>query len=186
MKKSLDAASNKFKHNAAAAAKVFCDYGDFIRNVICAHIQDEDHVDDLIQAFFVSLVMTPMPEGIQNVKGYLYKAIINGIADANRRTRKYRSFMRMYAEVSERPAGRNSPDELLVQAEEARRVFELIGKRLPHKEAKAVTLRYREHHNVKEASEKMGVDSMTLRGYVCDGLSRIRRLLKNIEADVAE
>ncbi len=64
--------------------------------------------------------------------------------------------------------------------------MELIEKRLPHSEAKAVTLRYREHCSVREAAEKMGVDSMTLKGYVCEGLSRIRRLLRDIEARAAE
>jgi len=72
------------------------------------------------------------------------------------------------------------------QAEEARRVFELIEKRLPHSEARAVILRYREHYSVREAAEKMGVDSMTLKGYVCEGLHRNRRLLRNVGADVAK
>ena len=182
---SLDAASDRFRHRAAAAAKVFCDYGDFIRNVIYAQIQDEDRVDDLTQAFSISLITNPMPEGVQNVKAYLYKKIINDITDANRRTRRYRCFTRKYAEVYECPAGQAIPNEL-AQAEEVERVYELIENRLPHSEARAVTLRYQEHHSVREAAEKMGVDDMTLRGYVCEGLGRIRRLLKNIEADVTE
>ena len=164
---------------------MFRDYGDFIRNVIYAQIQDEDRVDDLTQAFFLSLITNPMPDGVQNVKSYLYKKIINAITDDNRRTRRYGCFARKYAEVYERLAGRAIPNEL-AQAEEVGRVYELIENRLPHSEARAVTLRYRERLSVKEAAEKMGVDSMTLRGYVCDGLGRIRRLLRNIEAHVPE
>ena len=182
----LDAACDKFKRRVVAAAKVFCDYGDFIREVIETNIQGEDQVDDLVQAFFVSLVVRPMPESIQNVEGYLYKAIINDIADANRMARRYRSLIRTHAELSRYPDAQKTPYELLVQAEQARTILELIEGRLPCSEGKAVTLRYREYHSVGEAAEKMGVESMTLKGYVCQGLGRIRRLLKNIEAEGAE
>ena len=182
----MNTVHDSFKRRVTAAAKVFDDYGGFIRTVIYSQIQDEEQVDDLAQAFFVSLVVRPIPEGIQNVKGYLYKAIMNDIADADRRTRRYSGFLRIYAELSGHPAGQKTSHELLVQAEEARRVFELIEKKLPHSEAKAVTLRYREHYSVREAAEKMDVDSMTLKGYVCEGLRRIRRLLRNVGADVVE
>lgn len=183
---SVNAVPNSLRCRATAAGKVFEDHADFIRTVIYSQIQDEDQAEELTQAFYVSFILRPLPVGIQNVKGYLYKAIMNDIADANRRTRRYGSFIFIYAELFGHPARQKTPHERLIQEEEAKRIFELIEKRLPHSEAKAITLRYREHQSVREAAEKMGVDSMTLKGYVCDGLSRIRRLLKNIEANAVE
>ncbi|MBL7185402.1 MAG: hypothetical protein ISS70_03685 [Phycisphaerae bacterium] len=58
--------------------------------------------------------------------------------------------------------------------------------RLPNGEARALALRYRKQYDAKEAAEEMGVNSKTLRAYVCEGLSRIRRLFRNIEAEMGE
>jgi len=182
----MNTASENFKHSVAAAAGIFDEYGDFIRDTIRMYVQDEDQAEDLVQAFFVSLVRSPVPEGIQKVKSYLFKAMINDIVDTERRRKKYGCVMRIYAELYIYPEEQKTPPELLVQLEQIRKAIELIQRRLPPREAKAVALRYREQHSVEEAAEKMGVDSMTLRGYVCQGLARIRRLLRNVGLDVTD
>ena len=183
---SVNSASDSFKRRATAAARVFCEYGDFIRETIRIYVQDEEQVDELAQAFFISLVGKPIPEPVQNIEGYLYRALINDIADADRLTRRYQGLLRTYAELSRYPEEQKTPYELLVREEESRIILDLVQGRLPHSEAKAVILRFREHRSVPEAAEKMGVESLTLKGYVCQGLSRIRRLLRNIEAEVAD
>ncbi|UCF16576.1 MAG: sigma-70 family RNA polymerase sigma factor [Phycisphaerales bacterium] len=184
--RSVTGPSKDFKHRVATVARLFYDHGDFIRNTIRTYVQSEDQVDDLVQALFISLVRSSVPEGIQNVERYLYKTIINDIADVERRERKYRYAMRIYAELSANPTEQKTPPELLIQVEQIRKVSQLIEHRLPPSEAKAVTLRYRKQNSVKEAAENMGVDGMTLRGYVYQGLCRIRRLLRNIGVELAD
>ena len=182
----MDRVSSNFKRRVAAAAKVFEDYGGFIENVIRSNAWSEDQVADLSQDFFISLILNPLPEDLENVEAYLYKTIVNSILDANRRTRKYRCFMRTYAGLSCDPVEQKTPHELLVRAEEAGRISKLMETRLPNGEARALALRYRKQYDAKEAAEEMGVNNKTFRAYVCEGLSRIRRLLRNVGADVAE
>jgi RNA polymerase sigma factor (sigma-70 family) len=169
-----------FRRCVTAAAGLFYEYGDFIRSTICIHVENEDQVDDLAQALFVSLVHSPVPEGTQNVKGYLYKVIINDIADADRRERNCSYAMRVYAELCRYPAAQKSPPYLMIQLEQIRKALELIESELPAREAKAVTLRYQKQYSVKEAADRMGVDHMTLRGYTYQGLCRIRERLRNL------
>ena len=173
--------SNCLEHRVAAAAKVFDDHGGFIRIVIRSHVQDEDLAEDLFQDFFISLISKPLPRGLRNVRGYLYRAITNDIVDATRRMMKYRAYMRKYTECSGRPDRQKTPRETLRDMEQAKMVLELIKNRLPCTEAEAVSLRYLESHEVKEIAKKMGVANATARAYVNDAIDRIRRLSKGIE-----
>jgi RNA polymerase sigma factor (sigma-70 family) len=168
--------SNDHRYNAAGAARVFLDHGDFIREVICSHIQDHDQADDLFQEFFLSLVSDPPPRDIQNIESYLYKAIMNDIIDAAHRKKKYGDLIHKYAERSNHPCSQTAPEEVILKMEETGKVLDLIEKRLPRAEAQAVCLQYRDNHNAEEIAEKMGVRAATVRGYVSEGLSRIRRL----------
>ena len=168
---------NKYRFDVAAAAKVFLDHKDFIRRAICFHIQDEDQADDLFQDFFLSFVSRPLPGGVRNIKSYLYKAIINDIIDSIHRKESYRNSIHEYFQRSNHAGSRKTPEETVMRMEEASRILNLIEIRLPHTEAQAVYLQYRDSHNAKEIAEKMGVGTKTARGYVSEGLSRIRRLL---------
>lgn len=172
--------------NAATASQIFNDYGDFIKKVICSQIQDEDQAEDLFQNFFLSLVSNPLPGDIQNIEAYLYKAITNDIADATRLTKKYQNCLYEYAECYNHPRSQKTPEKVVLEVEEANRVFEIVEKQLPHTEAQAVRFQYRDGLDAKEMAEKMSVKNKTIRGYVYEGLSRIRRLLKDIEARAAE
>ncbi|MHC4792547.1 MAG: RNA polymerase sigma factor, partial [Planctomycetota bacterium] len=65
--------------NVNHAAKIFSEYGDFIRGVIRYQVGNDAQADDLFQDFFLSLVSRPVPADIQNIKKYLYRAITNDI-----------------------------------------------------------------------------------------------------------
>ena len=165
------------RRDAACAAKVFLDHKDFIRKVICFHIHDEDEVDDLFQDFFLSLISNPLPRDIRNIESYLYRVLTNHVIDAVHRKEAYRVCLREYAERAYRPASQKTPEEAVLEMEKLSALFELIEERLPRAEAQAVRLRYRDRLNAKEIAERMGVGVATARGYVFEGLSRIRRLL---------
>ena len=169
-----------------AAAKIIDDYGDFIKKVIRSQIQDEDQADDLFQNFFLSLISNPLPRDIQNIESYLYRAIIHDIADATRLTKKYQNCLYEYAEHYNHPRSQKTPEKVVMELEEANRVFEIVEKHLPRTESRAVRFQYRDGLDAKEIAEKMNVKNKTIRGYVYEGLSRIRRLLKDIESREAE
>lgn len=165
--------------DVAAAAKIFSDYGDFIKKVIYSQVQDEDQAEDLFQNFFLSLVSKPFPKEIQNVKGYLYKAIINEIADANRLIKSYQNLISEYAERNNHTRSQEISEKVVIKTDEANRMFEIIEKRLPHTEAKASYLRYREDLSTAKIAEIMNVHRVTVRGYLHEGLKRIRRILQD-------
>jgi RNA polymerase sigma factor (sigma-70 family) len=170
-------APDKRRLKAATAAKVFLDHKDFIRRVIFFHIHDEDQADDLFQDFFLSFVFRPLPGDIQDIESYLYKAITCDIIDAIRRIENYRNSIHEYGKRSNCLRCQKTPEEAVLKMEETSRILDLIDKRLPRTEAQAVYLQYRDSHNAKEIAERMGVGAATVRGYVSEGLSRIRRLL---------
>ena len=177
---------DSLENRVAAAAKIFDDHGGFIRVVVSLHVQDKHLADDLYQDFFLSLISRPLPEGLENIKGYLYKAITNDIVDATRRMMKYRAYTRKYAERSSRTGSQKTPGETIQEIEEAEMILEFIEKRLPCTEAEAVSLRYLDSHKVKEIAKTMGVADATARAYVNDAIDRIRRLSGDIETQVAE
>ncbi len=177
---------SNFGYRVAAAAKIFNDYGGFIRIVIRSQVQDNNQAEDLFQDFFLSLLSNPLPRGLRNIKGYLYRVITNDIVDIARRTAKYRANVREYAELYDRPVAQKTPEETVLELEEVNKVFELIEKRLPRTEAEAVSLLYRSSCNVKEVAETMGVADATARAHISDALDMLRRLLGNMEPGVIE
>jgi RNA polymerase sigma factor (sigma-70 family) len=158
------------------AAKVFGQYGDFIHAVIRCKVRNEAQADDLFQDLFLSIVSKP-PSSLQNIKGYLYKAITHDIVDAIRRVERYESHLRKYGEKLNYSINKNGLENTLIEREELDKLFTLIKKRLPESESKAIALRYRDSHSTKEIAEKMGVEKRTVSSYISMGLKKIRRLL---------
>jgi RNA polymerase sigma factor (sigma-70 family) len=169
--------------NVDRAAEIFSKYGDFIRTVIYYHVKNDAQADDLFQDFFLSLVSRPLPADIQNVKGYLYKAITNDIVDAARRVEKYKTRMDKYAECFNYSVNNNRPENALVEIEQTDKMFKLIEGQLRHSEAQVITLRYRNSYNIKEAAKKMHVNSRTISRYISTGLSKVRQFLTLKQGD---
>jgi RNA polymerase sigma factor (sigma-70 family) len=162
--------------NVERAAEVFDKYGDFIRSVICFHVKNEVEAEDLFQDLFLLLVAKPIPQEVQNVKSFLYKVISDMIKDAFRRIDRYQARISRYAERNVRTIEKR-PENVLMEVEETKKMFELIERRLPSYEALAVTLRYRDNCSTEEAAERMGVKSGSVSRYVSVGFEKIRRFL---------
>ncbi len=163
--------------DVAGAAEIFSEYGDFIRAVIHYEVKDDARSDDLFQDFFLSLVSKPIPAGVQNVKSYLYRAIINDVVDATRRVEKYKNRVNKYANRLNYSINKNTPENALIETEETDKMFKLIEGRLRNSEAQVISLRYRDSYNMKEVAEKMHVNTRTVSRYISTGLSKIRQFL---------
>ena len=81
------------------ATAIFFEHGDFIRAVIRHKIKDESMAEDLFHNFFLSLVSRPVPAEVQDIKGYIYRAIINDVTDHVRHLEKYQAMTQKYAEL---------------------------------------------------------------------------------------
>lgn len=163
--------------NVAGAARIISEYGDFIRAIIRYKVKNEDLSADLFQDFYLSLVSKPIPGGVRNVRSYLYKAIINDILDATRRIEQYKTRISKYAECFKYSINKDNPENALIETEETDKMFEAIEGWLQHRESQAISLRYRDSFDVKEAAKKMNVDDRTISRYVSSGLSKIRHYL---------
>jgi len=162
--------------NVELAAEVFDEHGDFIRSIIHFHVRNKTEAEDLFQDLFLCIVARPIPEEVQNVRGFLYKLISDTIKDAFRRTNRYHIRIRKYADrhlhiIESHPAAS------LIDVEETKKMFDLIERNLPTKEALAVKLRYKENCDTEEVAEKMGVKTRSVSRYVSIGLKKIGHVL---------
>jgi RNA polymerase sigma factor (sigma-70 family) len=160
------------------AAEIFTKYGDFIYGIIRCKAGDKGEVDDLFQNFFLSLVSRPPAPNVKNIKGYLYKAILNDIIDNRRRIERYQNRVHRYAEFLDYSAIEDSQENVLVEAEEMAKMFKCIEKQLEHSEVRAVILRYRNNYKIREIAATMGVNSIAAWRYISKGVRKIRRLLR--------
>lgn len=163
--------------SVSMAYEVFAEHSSFIRAVIGSQVKNEAQADDIFQNLFLSLIHKPVPEGVRDIKGYLYKAIINDIVDAARRVERYQALVHRYSEQLNFSISRSSPEDALTIREETDKVLELISRQLRKSEFQAITLRYGSCTDISEVAEKMGVNSGTVRRYISVGLAKVRKLL---------
>lgn len=163
-------------NNLDHAEKIFIEHGHFIRTAIRFHVKNEAECDDLFQEFFMSLMVNPIPEDVKNIRGFLYRAVTSRAKDAFKRVTRYRVKLCEYAEKWQHPI-EDSPETMAIEKEEIEKVFQLIHKHLPKKEAMAVSLRYGKNGDNREVAETMGVKAATINRYVCIGIKKIREIL---------
>jgi RNA polymerase sigma factor (sigma-70 family) len=168
--------AGSYKNSVNITAKIFAEHADFIYAIICSKVRNEAQADDLYQDFFLSLVCKPVPAGIKDIRSYLYRAITNDIIDADRRVKRYQARIRKYAEVLNYITNNNTPENALI-AEENDKIFKLIGRCLPSSEAQAITLRFRNNHDIEEVAAEMNVNRRSVSRYISVGLKKMRQFL---------
>lgn len=169
--------------NVQAATKTFLEYGDFIYAIIRRKARDAGQVDDLFQDLFLALVSKPIPQNVQSIRGYLYRAIANDCIDAVRRTKTYRAKLREHREFGNRNKTGDDPQKTMIDAEESEKLFTLVEKQLTGSEAQAATLRYRKDLSVSEVGQEMGVKPQTVSRYLSVGLRKLREFLTQDNGD---
>ena len=167
--------NSELSEQVRAAGRIFDEYGDAIRGIIKVYLPNRAQADDIFQELFLSLVYNPMPEGIVNVPGYLYRIIRNDVFDALRQSARYREQLRRYSELCGPSQAESEPDKILQQQEQVFELFRLVEKCLCRHEAQALTRRYKYQQNTDEAAKAMCVDKKTVYRYVCVGLKKMRK-----------
>jgi len=159
--------------NAKAAQKIFDEHGQFIRSAISFNVRSADLVDEIYQEFFLFLLSKPLPDDIQNIRGFLYRVLTGRIKDSFRKIDNYQARVNKYAKQND-GLDRTMPEKSIVEKEELDKMFKLIYKELPHNEAKALELRFRHERDRSEAARIMGIDPSTVSRYVSAGIKKIR------------
>lgn len=161
----------------AFAEAIFDQYGGFLLRVIRFHVKNEAVAHDLLQDFFVRLLERPIPENITNIKRYLYRVLTHDLIDSQRRLMTYQRKLSEYGCYQQRVKDSSQTARRSHLNHEMDRMFEAIERQLPQREAKAVTLRYRENCDVAEVAQRMGVNPRSVSRYISMGLSKLRKVL---------
>lgn len=168
---------SKNRKNVVLATKVCTDHESFIRAVIRSKLKNPAHVDDIFQNFFLSLVYKPLPEGVKNIKSYIYRAISNDVVDAARRAENYKTQIQKYRKQLNYSVNKTSFTNAINEEEEFDKMFALIKGRLRKSESKAISLRYGSNCSIEEVAEKMGVKRTSVSRYISTGLKKMRKFL---------
>ena len=161
--------------NVGLAEKLFIEHGDFIRSVIDFNVKNQVLSEDIFQDLFLFFVSKPIPQDVQSVRGFLYRVVSDRVKDAFRKIGRYQGKIHRYAKCRGRII-EDSPEDIVIEAEEMEKMFELIERRLPKTEALAVTLRYRDNCDTVEVAEKMGIKPRSVSRYVSVGLKKVRQV----------
>jgi RNA polymerase sigma factor (sigma-70 family) len=159
------------------AAVIFFEHGDFIRTVIRRKVHDESRVEDLFQDFFLSLATKPLPSDVRNIRGFIYKALINDITDHHRSYERRNNLRYNYANIHSNPINIRTAEDAIIEKEQTEKMIELLRKRATKNEAKAIALRYCDNLCVGEVADRMGINKRSVSCYISAGIRKVRQFL---------
>ena len=159
------------------AAEVFGKYGDEILAVIRFNIDDPARANDIFQEFFVSLVRRPIPPDIQDVRGYLYKAVTNDVIDSSRQIRNRHNNDQKYAYMRKHCVLQEDPQDILIHAEETNRMLRLIKNHLPKRESTVFIKRFSDGLNTTDTAKNLRLTKRTVSQYLSIALKKIRHIV---------
>jgi RNA polymerase sigma factor (sigma-70 family) len=159
------------------AAEVFEEHGEFIDAAIRWKAPDESTADDLRQDLFLSLVAQPIPPHVEDVRSFLFKAIVNDARDAIRRAARYRRILKKYGKFADFPVNIGPPTDALELRERVMRLIGMMQSRLDSSEATAIRLTYAEHLTVEEVADEMQVKDRSVSRYLATGLRKMRHII---------
>jgi len=163
------------------AGEIFEKHRATIRTFISHQVNSYSDADDIYQTLFLSLVRRPVPLHVQNVVGYLYRAIQNDAIDAARRRKRYQDLISRYADDPRHNSVQEDVETMVIEAEDAQRTVQTINRHLRHHEAQAIFERYGYNHNNHDIKKPMCIKKRTLSRYVCTGLKKLRQIIKEGE-----
>lgn len=169
--------------NITQAAKIFEEKSDMIRIAICSQVNDRSIVDDIFQNLFLSLARKPIPSNIENVEGYLRRAIRNDVIDSAIKNRCRRAREREYAKMYTINIRYDNPEDMVMMYDTMQHIFEIIEDKLPVHEARAIVQKYRYDRDDGKTIRIMGITRRSFSHYLCTGLKKARHhIQQNIQS----
>ena len=172
--------------NVKQAAKIFEKNSDMIRDAIRSKVNDKSVIDDIFQNLFLSLVHSPVPSDIENVEGYLRRAIRNDVIDSAIKNKNRRAREQKYAKMYLANTRYDDPEDTVTMRNMIQHISEIIENKLPAHETMAIKEKYRYNRNGDEAAKVMGITKRSFSHYICTGLKRVRHYIQqnNLEQNI--
>ena len=166
------------------AKKLFIEQGEFIRSIVRYAACNDEHTDDLVHDLFLFFVAKPIPEDIVNIRGYLYKVILDKVIDWQRARYRYQTKIQQYRQVQSKRLTALCREG--GHYENAQKILGLIERHLSKTEVKAILLRYQSQYAIEEVAREMNIKPRSASRYISVGLKKIRSLLIQERADHEE
>lgn len=165
------------QHRVELARRLFVAHGEFIYSVI-RHIafNNNESIEDLFHDVFLFFVAKPVPDDVLNIRGYLYKVVLDKVRDWQRSRIRYQMKIRHYNEMKSKQL-RISNKKETDYSENVQKIFSLIEKHLSKTEGRAITLRYKKQYAIEEVAKEMNIKPRSASRYISVGLKKIRGLL---------
>jgi RNA polymerase sigma factor (sigma-70 family) len=163
------------QHRVELAKQLFLEQGEFIHSVIRYIASNNEYIDDLFHDLFLFFAAKPIPNDVLNIRGYLYKVILDKVRDWQRSHIRYQTKIRHYSEVKSKQ--QTTLYREAEQYENAQKILSLIEKHLSKTEVKAITLRYKDQYAIKEVAKEMNIKPRSVSRYISVGLKKARVLL---------
>jgi RNA polymerase sigma factor (sigma-70 family) len=161
------------------AAEIFEAHGVFIRSIIRFQTRNRFEQEDFFQEFFLTLIRKPVPAGVQDLKRYLYRAVVNHIVDSMRTRESYHRAIKKYAQQTRISINSRPPATALKKEDTEDRNVTIASflRHLQEREAQAFVLRYRDNYSIGEIAESMGVNARTVSRYLSTSVRKLRETL---------
>ena len=169
----------EIRDNTHSTAWIIENYGEYIRKVICSRTYQIDQADEIYQELFVRLLAKPIPKDVVHIRAYLFKIITFVSTDVYRRERQQKDHLEEYSK-NNLPAQdqSNSPEDSLIAREQSDKMFHMIRKSLPTRQAEAVQLYIMDGNNTRETADKMGIAERSVSRYTSVGVSVLRNQMQ--------
>ncbi len=169
-------ASSESRDNVSVVTQIFEEYGEFIREIIQRWSPAD--MEDLFQDFFLFLVSKPIPDYVQNIKGYICRALTNDIHDFFRQSTSYRARLKRYAGMLRYVLPVKTGSQTCMDQDTAEHIFRLAEKRLPPYLARTFRLHFREQCNIREISARIGVPPRAVSVYLSKAVKYVRECVE--------
>ncbi len=164
--------------NREALRRLYEKYKDDLLTIASCMLADRAEAEDCLHDLFVSLAGDSTrirPDG--NLKGYLVTAIANRARDRLRAGKRSKQTGEAAGQIeSEAAAGPADPTAVMIEREEALRLYEAIAA-LPVQQRTVITLRLHGEMTFEEISREEGVSNNTIRSRYRYALDKLRSSL---------
>ena len=165
------------QHRVQLARKLFAEQGEFIHSVVRYAVCNDEHAEDLVHDLFLFFVARPIPEDVLNIRGYLYKVIIDKVRDWQRACIRYQVKIRQYSDIKVK----HQALCLEKEPKDVQKIMSLIEKHLSKTEIRAILLRYQKQYAIDEVAREMNIKKRSVSRYISVGLKKIRQLMRKQE-----
>lgn len=159
-------------NNAGKVREIFNNYSSFIFNIYMSKVNDQALAEELYQDLFIKLSGKQLPKKIPNMKGYLYKIIINSVYDRIRSIESQKKNLKKYQEnydfsIKDIPSAS-------VYYNKGEILYEKGIRLLTQSEKTVFQLMFKDGKSIEEISDLTGLKRETISRYISISLKKIR------------